>query len=181
MGDASTPERPDPSMVDPRVMDPSGELIAHGQLAPEDLDGAVAVLDALGRWHRAERRMSVASRKYMKLGENDMRAIRVALASQRAGELVTPRRLADHLGISMPSITKLLDRLAQGGHIRRTPHPRDRRSTTIEVTEETQRAARESVGRSHAQRLLVAGELSAQDRDAVIRFLDALSATGDSD
>lgn len=177
MGDASTSEHPDPSLVDPRIMDPAGELMAHADLPPEQLDGAVAVLEALGRWHRAERRMSEASRQYMKLGETDMRAIRFALASQRAGELVTPRLLAGHLGISMPSVTKLLDRLARDGHIRRAPHPQDRRSTTVEVTEETQRAARASVGRSHAQRLRVAAQLSPAERDAVIRFLDALSGT----
>lgn len=164
-------------MVDPRVMDPEGELIAHGEMPEEDLDGAVAVLEALGRWRRAERRMSEASRRYMNLGETDMRAIRVALASQRSGELTTPRRLAEHLGISMPSVTKLLDRLAQGGHIRRAPHPQDRRSTTVEVSEETQRAARESVGRNHAERLRVAAELSGDERQSVIRFLNALAAT----
>jgi len=164
-------------MVDPRVMDPAGELIAHGELSEDDLDGAVAVLEALGRWRRAERRMSEASRLYMNLGETDMRAIRLAVASQRSGELTTPRRLAEHLGISMPSVTKLLDRLAQGGHIRRAPHPLDRRSTTVEVTEETQRAARESVGRNHAERLRVAAELSRDERQTVIRFLNALAAT----
>lgn len=164
------------SMLDPRVMDPEGEIVPHSHLAEEELDQIVRVLEAMRRWRTTERRMSEASRQYMKLGETDMRALRFMIAAQRNGQLSTPSGLAKHLGISSASVTKMLDRLIGSGHIRRHPHPEDRRSTTIEVTEETQRVARQSVGRAHAGRFHAAADLTPEEREVVIRFLDALSA-----
>lgn len=166
------------SMFDPRVIDPDEEIVRYRSMSEQDLNHTVEVLDSLRRWHRTERRMSEESRRYMKLGETDMRALRFAIAAERHGRAVTPRMLAGHLGISTASVTKMLDRLAAAHHIRRTPHPEDRRSTVVEVTEETRRAARESVGRRHAERFRVAAELSGEDREVVIRFLRALVDTG---
>ncbi|MDZ5078892.1 MarR family winged helix-turn-helix transcriptional regulator [Nesterenkonia sp. HG001] len=178
-----TTKRPSPepgepfSLLDPRVMDPEGEIVSHESLDEADLDQVVRVMEALRRWRATERRMSEASRRYMKLGETDMRALRYIIAAQRNAQLATPSDLARHLGVSTASVTKLLDRLAAQDHIRRLPHPADRRSTAIEVTEETHRTARESIGRSHAGRFHAAADLTAEEREVVIRFLDALSAT----
>lgn len=166
------------SMFDPRVIDPDEEMVQYRSLDEEELDHTVQVLESLRRWHQTERRMSEESRRYMELGETDMRALRYAIAVGRHGRAVTPRMLAEHLGISTASVTKMLDRLAAADHIRRTPHPVDRRSTVVEVAEETRRAARESIGRSHAERFRVAAELSSEERDVVIRFLSALADTG---
>ncbi|MDS2172296.1 MarR family transcriptional regulator [Nesterenkonia sp. CL21] len=178
MHTADPADRPkDSSMIDPRVMDPAGEIVPHAHVDEEELDQIVAVLDAMRRWRTVERRMSEASRKYMKLGETDMRALRYLIAAQRHDRLATPSDLARHLGVSTASVTKMLDRLAAHDHIRRLPHPEDRRSTAIEVTEQTQRVARESVGRSHAGRFHAAAALSPDEREVVIRFLDALCAT----
>lgn len=163
------------SMIDPRIMDPDGELVPHEHLPRQELDQIVEVLEALGRWRAAERRTGEESRRHMRLGETDMRALRFMIAAQRHDQLATPSGLAKHLGISTASVTKMLDRLAAHDHIRRLPHPQDRRSTAIEVTEETRRAARRSVGRSHAGRFRAAADLSPAERDVVIRFLDALS------
>lgn len=165
------------SLVDPRLMDPDQELISRDHLDEQELDQIILVLESLRRWRATERRLSEASRKYMKLGESDMRALRFMIAAQRHGELATPSGLAKHLGISTASVTKMLDRLAANDHIRRLPHPEDRRSTVIEVTEETQRVARQSVGRNHAVRFHAAADLTPEEREVVIRFFDALSAT----
>ncbi|QUW20168.1 MarR family transcriptional regulator [Agrococcus sp. Marseille-Q4369] len=73
----------------------------------------------------------------MRLGENDMRAIRYVMSAGRDGAIVTSTMIAEHLGITGPSVTKLLDRLEHAGHIRRERHPRDRRSLSIVVTDET--------------------------------------------
>lgn len=165
------------SMLDPRVMDPEEELAPHGHLPTHEMDQIVGVLEALRRWRLAERRMNEASRRYMQLGETDMQALRFLISAQRHEALATPSDLARHLEISTASVTKMLDRLGAHDHIRRRPHPDDRRSTAIEVTEETRRAARRSVGRTHAARFRAAADLTADERDVVIRFLDALSST----
>lgn len=166
-------------MMDPRVMDPEQELVRRAGLADGDVDQVVGVLEALRRWRETERRTSEASRRYMKLGETDMRALRFIIAMQNHGRVVTPGAIAEHLGVTTASTTKLIDRLVAGDHVRRFPHPTDRRSLAIEVTEETRRVARESVGRSHARRFEAAARLTAEERQIVTRFLDDLSRTGD--
>lgn len=166
-------------MMDPRVMDPQQELVRRAGLDDGDVDQVVRVLEALRRWRETERRMSEASRRYMKLGDTDMRALRFIIAMQNHGRVVTPGTIAEHLGITTASTTKLIDRLAAGDHVRRFPHPSDRRSLAIEVTEETRRVARETVGRSHARRFDAAARLSPQEREVVIHFLDELASTNE--
>lgn len=165
-------------MVDPRVMDPDQQLIQHEDFDDHELDHIVLVLESMRRWRAAERRLSEASRKYMNLGENDMRALRFMIASQRHGQFATPSDVAKHLDITTASVTKMLDRLAAADYIRRLPHPQDRRSTAIEVTEETQQVARQSVGRNHAERFHAVADLSPDERDAVIKFFEAFTAIG---
>lgn len=164
---------------DPRVMDTRGRLVDASALTDEDLDGAVRVMDALFRWREAERRVSEASRRFMRLGETDMKALRFAIVEADHGRHVTARGLAEHLGISSASVTKLLDRLEDGGHIRRTPHPTDRRALAIVVNESTRTAAEETVGREHARRFRAALALEPAERDIVVRFLGALSDTSE--
>lgn len=174
-------QREDMSMVDPRVIDPQGEIVRYQHLADDDLDQVVQVMEALHRWHRTERAVSETSRRYMKLGDSDMRALRYAISAANNDKVVTPGALAEHLNISTASVTKMLDRLTAGGHIRRRPHPLDRRSVAIEVTEETRREARQVVGRTHSARFDVVVELSRDDRAAVIRFLNGLTETAKQD
>ena len=164
---------------DPRVVDRRGRLVDAAALSPEDLEGAIRVMDALFRWREAERRVTEASRSFMRLGDSDMKALRFAIFAADQGRHVTGRDLAEHLSISSASVTKLLDRLEQGGHIRRTPHPTDRRALAIVVSDETRLAAEETLGREHARRFQVAAALDPSERDAVIRFLTALSDTGE--
>lgn len=159
-------------------MDPDQELIQHDAFEDVELDQIVEVLESMRRWRMIERRLSEASRKYMNLGENDMRALRFMIATQRHGALATPSDVARHLQITTASVTKMLDRLAASDYIRRLPHPEDRRSTAIEVTKETQVVARQSVGQNHAQRFHVVAELTPTEREAISKFFDALSATG---
>ncbi|GAB3185071.1 MarR family transcriptional regulator [Nesterenkonia halophila] len=177
MPDRSAPDRDEPRMVDPRVMDPEGALAPHAGIAAEEMDQIVGVLESLRRWHLAERRMNEASQAAMRLGETDMRALRFIIAAQRDERLATPGGLARHLDISTASVTKLLDRLAAQDHIRRLPHPEDRRSTAIEVVEETRRAARRAVGGPHADRFRAVAELTPEERDVVRSFLDRLAST----
>lgn len=169
------------ALHDPRRLDPDEEIVRRSHLSDDELAQVVRVLDAMHRWREAERAMSEESQRYMKLGETDMRALRLLIAAQRQDAVVTPGDIAAHLGVSTASVTKLLDRLEKGGHIRRRPHPTDRRRLSIEVTARTRRAARESVGRSHARRFDVIAALSAEQRAVVEGFFDDLAATADPD
>lgn len=167
-------ERRVASATDVRYFAKDSDLIDPAGLSDADLDQCVRVMEGLREWHEAARRLSEASKRYMKLNESDMRAIRMIMRAQQQQQIVTPKDIAREVGISSASTTKLIDRLVAGGHLIRVPHPSDRRTTCIEVTERTSISAHDTIGRQHARRFTAAASLSRQDRDAVIRFLEAL-------
>lgn len=134
-----------------------------------------AIMGALGRLREAERALSEASQRYMKLGETDMRALHFLMVSENRSITTTAGMIAAHLGISAASTTKLLDRLERGGHVVRHAHPTDRRSLTVTVTPETRQAATSSVGRQQARRFYAAARLTSPEREAVARFLDDMT------
>lgn len=165
------------SLTDPRVIDPRQELVRHDDLSDAEMEQISQVLAAMRAWREADQRLSFESRSHLKLNETDMRALRYIIASMNAEVPVTAGALSDHLHISTASTTKLLDRLERAGHVVRRPHPTDRRAVTVEITPETHRQVRRTMGRQHARRFEVVRALSPEDRDTVTRFLHELSAT----
>lgn len=157
-----------------RYFSSDSDLIDRTRLSDADLEQCVRVMESLHEWQEAARALSEASKRYMKLNESDMRAIRMLIRAQKQHQIVTPKDIAREVGISSASTTKLVDRLIAGGHLVRVPHPTDRRTTCIEVTEHTRRSAHDTIGRQHARRFAAAASMSREDRDAVIRFLGAL-------
>lgn len=154
------------------------DLIDRSHLTESDIDQCVRVMESLREWQEAARALSDASQRYMKLNESDMRAIRMIIRAQ-GRRPITPKDIATEVGISSASTTKLIDRLVAGGHLVRTPHPSDRRTTCIEVTEPTRLSAHETIGRQHARRFAAAAVLDPEERETVIRFLSALTAADD--
>jgi DNA-binding MarR family transcriptional regulator len=151
--------------------DPNAELADRSGLdesAEREIDDLMAALVAL---RTAEEELSSASRAFMDLGATDMRALHYLIAAAHKGELATPGTLVERLGISSGATTKLLDRLARGGHITRGHHPEDRRAVTIEVSPATRRAAMDSMGRQQAGRVRAAARLTSAERAIATRFL----------
>lgn len=88
----------------------------------------------------------------------------------------TQRDLARLCEVTPRNITGLVDGLEASGHVRRTPHPTDRRSVIVELTAE---AAETMAGmqREHAElndTLLAA--IAPEDRAAVERGVTAIAA-----
>jgi len=158
-----------------RYFSNDSDLVERGDLSDAELAQCVAVMDALRTWQEAARTLSEASKRYMKLNDSDMRAIRMIMRAQKQGQIVTPKDVAREVGISSASTTKLVDRLVAGGHLIRMPHPSDRRTICLEVTERTSASAHNTIGRQHARRFAVAASMDHDERDAVIRFLSALA------
>lgn len=156
--------------------DPHGELIDQSQLSAEDLAQIDELMRALAHLRSAETALSEASRQYMKLNETDMRALHFLIVCANQGTVATPGAIAAQLGISSASTTKLLDRLQKGGHIRREPHPSDRRALAIQIRPETRNAAMRTVGAQHAGRFRAAQRLSAHERAVVIGFLEDMAS-----
>jgi len=175
-GAAVTGDRPD-AFIDPRVLDPEREVVDTSGLGEREIDQIVRVLAALRRWRESEEASLDESRRTMQLGPTDMRAMRYLAVMKGRGELATPGGLATHLGISTASVTKLLDRLEAAGHIERQRHPTDRRGVVIVLSPDSHHRVREVIGRRHGRRFDLARELRPDERETVIRFLNALSET----
>ncbi len=65
----------------------------------------------------------------------DLSGLAVVMDQQSDGIAVTPGRVSEALQLSAPATSAMIDRLETAGHLRRTPHPTDRRSTVLELTD----------------------------------------------
>ena len=89
---------------------------------------------AMAALRQAEEKLSEASLRYMKLNRTDMRALHFLIVAENRKQIVTPSAIAEHLGISTASTTKLLDRLERGDHILRHTHPTDEAKRKVLTT-----------------------------------------------
>lgn len=102
--------------------------------------------------------------------------------AQALDHLITAREglgvseLGRLLGIRSASATVLVDRLEQAGHVRREPHPTDRRRQQVVPTEH---ATEEIVGELHDMLLEIdaaARRLTPDQAAATLRFLQEVTA-----
>lgn len=163
-------------MFDLESVDPDGVLTDATRLPKSEVAQISNLMNALADLRATEDAVTEASTKYMDLNRTDMRALHYLIVCQNRGEVATPTAIAHHLGISTASTTKLLDRLEEGGHIVRKPHPTDRRALAIDITPATKQAAMETVGKHQARRFKAAERLTPQERDVVLKFLQDMSA-----
>jgi DNA-binding MarR family transcriptional regulator len=87
----------------------------------------------------------------------------------------TQQTLARLCGVSPRNITGLVDALEASGHVRRTPHPSDRRAVLVELTASAS-ATMSQMQKEHAEldaTLLAA--VAPEDRDAVARGITAIA------
>lgn len=159
------------AVYDIEASDPNGVLLDRAGIDESAIRQIAELMASLGELRDAEQRLAEASRRYMKLNETDMRALHYLIVCANRGAVATPGGIAQHLGISTASTTKLLDRLESGGHVVRSAHPSDRRALAISITPETKKAAMETVGRQQARRFHSAARLTEAEREVVIRFL----------
>ncbi|WP_432397686.1 MarR family winged helix-turn-helix transcriptional regulator [Pseudarthrobacter sp. L19] len=135
------------------------------------VDAPTAVLQALRGYRSAEVATRRSTRDSMGMGETDLLALRYLLRAQSSGERVGPKDLSRMLGITTASTTSLIDRLVLSGHVRREPHPTDRRSLVIVPTTETDTEVRETLGRMHRRMLEVAEGLTPDESRVIVSFL----------
>jgi DNA-binding MarR family transcriptional regulator len=144
---------------------------------PDDrLDPPAAILQALRDYRTSEVATRRSTRDSMGMGETDLLALRYLLRAKSTGERVGPKDLSRVLGITTASTTSLIDRLVASGHVRREPHPTDRRSLVIVPTAATDSEVRATLGHMHRQMMTVAESMSVEEARVVITFLRRMSA-----
>jgi len=134
------------------------------------------VLNLLRRYRAAETAMRARTRASMRMNETDLMALRYLLREQRAGRIVRPIDLARLLHISTASTTTLIDRLENGGHVRREKHPTDRRAGVIVPTVSSDDEVRQTLGQMHRRMLALVDEFSERERAVVSRFLAGMTS-----
>lgn len=142
--------------------------------AETDRERAIEVLEHLRAYGAADSAMQRRSEKAMRMNENDISALRYLLRASERGQTVGPRELADYLGIQSSSITVLLDRLEKAGHIQRSPSPFDRRALIIVPIVPTDEVQRAILGDVREELVEIASDLSPEDAETVVEFIDRL-------
>lgn len=139
------------------------------------------LLQAVRRFRRAHEAMRRHVSVDMGLNPVDLRALQLVVASERRGEPASPHQLASELNLSSGAMTKLVDRLIQSDHLRRAPHPHDRRSVRLIATPRTHDELRERMAGMHERMAEAAAAVPVECRPAVVSFLDAMSCILDQE
>lgn len=142
---------------------------------------AVHVLSLLREYRHADQLMRSKTRLAMLLGEKDMFALRHLLEAQVSGKLLRQKDLALQLGISTASVSALVDRLSKAGYLRRVPHPDDRRSVAIELTDTTQTKVHAALYEYKAKQLEAVQTLDEEEQAIVVKFLTAVIDAADTE
>ena len=133
-------------------------------MSAEPLD----VLTALQRWGLENDRYDLAVARAHGVGVTETRAVDHL---QAAGEL-TPGELGEALSLTSGAVTALVDRLERAGWVTRSPHPDDRRSLVLRLTDQCHELI-EQVWATYAEELAdAAAELPAAHRTALVRYLE---------
>lgn len=116
------------------------------------------------------------TRESMRMGENDLRALRFLLKRQNEGVPATPAELGALLKLKSSSVTVMLDRLTVAGWVTRQPHPVDRRSLVIVATPGADEEVRHTLEAMHRRMLEAASELDERQAEIVKGFLGRMSS-----
>ena len=88
----------------------------------------------------------------------------------------TQQALATGLGVSARNVTGLVDALERSGHVRRRPHPTDRRAVLVALSAQGERTMR-AMEREHEELSAdLVGAVAPDDRAAFSRGLEAVAA-----
>lgn len=99
--------------------------------------GVADVVAAFAALRRQHQRVIDALASDHGIAATDVRAI-VHLADRGT---LTPKAVGAFLGLTQGSMTALVDRIERADLVRRVPHPTDRRSLLLEITDEGERVA----------------------------------------
>jgi DNA-binding MarR family transcriptional regulator len=139
----------------------------------------IDVLTALRAFSDALDRMYSGMKGGMSMNGTDLAALRMLIIREERAEVVSPHDLARHLRISTASTTKLIDRLSEAGHVVRLPHPRDRRSRVLALTEHSRRSFFTHFRDSLDAMRRVAETYTPEERDVITGFLLRVAAAID--
>lgn len=111
----------------------------------------------------------------MGLNASDLRALRAMSIKQLRGDEVTPYGLSVHLSMSTAATTALIRRLVDHGFLHRRPHPTDRRSQILTLTDSARATFHQHFDQHLQTMQAVIAEYPAGQLETITQFLDHLS------
>ncbi|WP_150953005.1 MarR family winged helix-turn-helix transcriptional regulator [Microbacterium testaceum] len=139
-----------------------------------DDERGARVMEAMRSYRSAEMAMRRRTQTSMAMGENELLVLRFLTRAVASGHDITPVDLSRHLGVSTASMTALLDRLERSGHLRRTPHPSDRRKVLVTTTPHADEEMRDTLTSLHARMMQATRGMSEAETVAVTAFLQRM-------
>ena len=102
---------------------------------PGRSDAARDVVRALRQYATESDLYVAAAGRESEMHRTDLNALAMVMDWGQQGRPATPGRLSAALQLSAPATSAMLERLERQGHVTRSPHPDDRRSVVVEVTD----------------------------------------------
>jgi DNA-binding MarR family transcriptional regulator len=127
---------------------------------------------ALHRFGLARDHMTAALTRALGVAHTDL----AALEHLEADGPLIQRDLGQRVSLTSGGVTVLVDRLVRAGWVSRRPHPTDRRSTLLELTEAAAKASPEPLTAYHAALTRAARRLDPHARAALVDFLQTAAA-----
>ena len=93
---------------------------------------------------------------------------------------MTPGELAAHERVQPPSMTRTVKALEETGHLTRTPHPTDGRQVVLALTAAGEQMLKEDRRQREAWLAQRLRDLSAEDRELLLRAAEVLDRLGRS-
>ena len=69
------------------------------------------------------------------ISNNDFDALLHVMVAEQTDSPLTLRELRDRLGMTAAAVTYLVDRMVEAGHVRKEPHPADRRKVFLRYSD----------------------------------------------
>jgi DNA-binding MarR family transcriptional regulator len=139
-------------------------------------DEAMRVVRALrGYTNESELYVAAAGREAA-MHRTDLTGLALVMDRAQLGETTTPGQLSAAMHLSPPATSAMLDRLERLGHVRRRPHPSDRRSVVLEMTEHARAVGEEMFGRLAAHLGPVLGSRTEEELADIAAFLEQVVA-----
>lgn len=151
---------------------------AHAEATREQTEEQRRVVRALrGFANETELYVGAAGRE-AEMHRTDLSGLALVMDRGIAGETPTPGQISTALQLSAPATSAMLDRLERLGHVTRSPHPTDRRSVVVEITEHAMAVGGAMFGRMAQHLAPVLASRSDEELAVVATFLEeAVAAT----
>lgn len=150
---------------------PEARPDAGGPPSPE----AMRVVRALrGYTNETEMYVAAAGREAA-MHRTDLTGLALVMDRSQVGERTTPGQLSAAMHLSAPATSAMLDRLERLGHVHRVPHPTDRRSVVVEMTDHALAVGQAMFGRLAAHLGPVLAARSEEELARIATFLEEVA------